>query len=727
MLKDLKLDKTLSFFSSYARANRKTVYYYCTTTTIPTNVGPVENGVKKSTEKSKAQPESSNATPIYRARKSCTKGAAEDLKKRRERNGFTGTSHSSRSRESKNSNVTPSCSTAGNSARVDQSDSDVGGLLSDSESSRLVTPRRSQKNLLETLDDDFPSSTPKKAKIDCKKILQYLNPLEQLSLRRVCKATNKWVTRDQKEISPFEEEKWRNYQLTITGVGLKTFKTATKMGLPITRYTFDVEGEYFYLDEFMDNFLIQFGLLVKDLTLLQFFMFQNQNEYKMFQSLHNLEKLALNNLIENDASTSAAPNPCPSTLRDLQVLKLNYKINVPQDNVLIRPKSWDLTWSMLHDCQSLLYFRFPKIEFPIGMTLGRVGIFAPLMDYIEMRVRLGKVSIEYLDLKHFTDSDSLYINRYMELLRKCHRKDIKLKNVNAQVVQQVFDEDEGLNDKKLEFCENIVSLINYRPFVENAPLRNLEKLIIDVVPSSAEYETLGRDYKNIFWPNLRTIKIKDTFQQRTVDIQNGWQIIQEDLYGLNASGLDRTSVKCIVIDSPRFPYFLSEGRLAQKFYNVTKLKLSSWCRDDKMSTLNKRLVAIWKKLKLVELHIENCPKLNDNSFIEEIEDEEDEDDYFEQPPPAFLKLAPTLKKFTLDLDETRLTDRCFIDVFSQMKLQAFVLLSKQPVDISERALLKLLNGEFGKHIERFPFDGWSTSRISSDRFMRLGRKFRSMF
>ncbi|CAL8080687.1 unnamed protein product [Orchesella dallaii] len=673
------------------------------------------------------------------AKKSCTKGALKDLKKKLQYNGLANNDcTASTSKSAIENDGTAGCSTDGDYVSVgglNQSDSEVNNSHNIGNGSR----QQFQQSLTDT-DDELIPCTPKKARVEFRsdilqsprkmcptqlvlpknvtnKILQYLTPLEQLSLRRVCKSTYDWVFREEKDITLWEEEKWRNYNLTISGEGVKTFESVTKMGLPITRYTFDIEGAFLYEDEFLDNFLISVGMRVKDLTLQKFFMFQDSNEYKMFQSLHNLEKLTLNNLVVSEMSTSAPPNPCPSTLKNLQVLKINYEITAPEDNALIRPKSWDLTWSMLHDCKRLLYFRFPRVH-EMKVSRSHTGIFAPLMDYVEMRLRLGGISIEYLDLKHFGDTDSLYINRFMELLRKCHSKDIKLKNINAQVVQQVFDEDE-ITDKKLAFCENIVSLINYRPFVETAPLRNLQKITIDVVPSATGYVTLGRDYKRIFWPSLHTIKINDTFQERDYRIQELWQIIQEDLYGLNASGINRRSVKYIAINSPRFPYFLSEGRLAQKFTLVTKLKISSWYRDDKRATLNKRLVAIWKKLKLEELVIEKCPKLNDNSFIGDEEDEE-------QLEPAFLKLAPSLKVCTIDLDGTRLTDRCFVDVFSRMKFKTLILLSTRPVDISEAALLRMLNGEFGKCIERFPFDTWSTSKISPDRFKRLGRKFRSM-
>lgn len=456
-----------------------------------------------------------------------------------------------------------------------------------------------------------------------------------LSLRRVCKTTKEWISGDgNPEFTRAEEEKWRSFHVKITGEDYKTFENFINLNLPITCFKFVIRDELFYTTGDVDSFISFCSLRAKDITLTKFFMFQNVGERKMFESFINLEKLTIDDLVMS-LSGSSSVLPCPSTLTNLQVLKLNYEIAVPQSNVLIRPKCWDMTWSMLSDCHSLLYFRFPRINESRLHGMGTTsGVFAPLLDYISVRLSDGGVSLEYLDLKHFNNPDSFYINRFVDLLRKCHVKDIKLKNVQSLVVQQVFDDDGAVNDEKYKFCENIVSLINYCPFVENAPLRNLEKITIDVVPSVTDYNTLGKGYKDMFWPKLAVIKIKDSVQQNKNDeLWSCWQEVQEDIYGHN-SIFDRGSVQYIKIDSPKLPYFLSEGRLAQKFYNLKRLEITSWCSNDKV--FNKRLNAIWRKLRLEEIRLENCPQLNDNSFIGE-DDEDDEEDTH----PPFLKLIPS--------------------------------------------------------------------------------------
>lgn len=456
-----------------------------------------------------------------------------------------------------------------------------------------------------------------------KRILKELDPLTQLSLRRACKTTRTWIGIDREEDLLTEEEKWKNFSFTVTGEGYKTFDTVVTMNVPVTRFIFNVDNEWWYLRDDIDTFRSAYFDRVRDVTLTNFFMFQNPKEREVFDSFTNLEKLTINDLMIPEGAPRLL---FPTSLAQLKILKLNYEISIPLANVLIRPKSWDMTWSMLSDCQSLLYFRFPRTN-EVSLTSHNAlptseGIFAPLMEYISMRVRGCGMSLEYLDMKHFDNTESSYVCRYVDLLRRCHLKDIKIKNVHSLVVEQAFDDDVSVSDVKLRFCENVISFINYCSFLENAPLRNLEKIIVDVIPSVENYTTLGKDYKDMFWPNLRVIKIKDTGGLNKVDVPwKKWQELQEDLYGYNGL-FDRGSVQYVKIDSPNHPYFLSEGRLAQKFYNLKRLEIVSWTKTDKV--LNKRLNVIWKKLKLEEVRIENCPQLNDNSFMGDGEDDEDE-------------------------------------------------------------------------------------------------------
>lgn len=463
-----------------------------------------------------------------------------------------------------------------------------------------------------------------------KKILQYIDPLTQLALRRVCKVTKSWTVRE--ELTFAEEEKWKKFQLVISGNGYKTFETVIKMGLPITKYTFDVQDERFYEGEDIETFTSFFGLRVVDLTLQTFFMFQNPGELRLFESFHRIEKLTLQRLVVSDGQGCVQ---FPVTLSNLQVLKLNYEIETPLGNVLLKPRSWVMTWNLLSDCRSLLYFRFPRIvenERSNPMS-DKDGVFAPLVEYIDMKKDMGYVDLDILDLKHFDNPQSFYLCRYVDILRKCYKRDIKLKNVQSVVVQHAFDDVGNFSDSNYKFCENVTSLINVCPFIENAPLRNLEKITVDITPSTTDYSTLGKSYKDIFWPNLKVIKIKDTVQQeKTTQLWNCWREIQEDLYGRNKS-FDRGSVNCIKIDSPKAPYFLSEGYLAKMFYNVTRLEITSWFREDPESVLNKRLTSLWKRLRLQELRIENCPRLNDKSFLG-LEEKENSQ-------PAFLRLTPS--------------------------------------------------------------------------------------
>lgn len=339
----------------------------------------------------------------------------------------------------------------------------------------------------------------------------------------------------------------------------------------------------------------------------------------MFEALINLEKLTIDNLVLSESATLL---PCPAILATLQVLKLNYQVSAAFDGALIRPKCWDFTWGMLNDCSSLLYFRLPRIDENDQNTLpSSYGIFAPLRDYMAIRKASGGIPLEYLDLKHFNNADSNYVTRYVDLLHYCHKDEVKLVNVQALVVHAVLADEITITESKYKFSESIISLINVASSFDNASLPNLEKITIDVVPSADNYtEELATPYRDLFWPKLRTIKIKDTVKDNeTQRFWKMWQSIQENLYGRENSCFHRHSVEYIKIDSGLKPYFLSEGQMPTKFHNLTRLEIVSWCDSD--LRLNSRLHPIWKQLKLQILVIDKCPQLNDESFTGAEEDE----------------------------------------------------------------------------------------------------------
>lgn len=172
-------------------------------------------------------------------------------------------------------------------------------------------------------------------------ILSYLPPKSCLTLRLVCKATLEWVST--LPPSPQEIEKWKRYQLSITGKEFRTFSSAVTLSLPISSFRIQnkilANKAKIYESKGVQEFIHLYknrkvSFTVDTLCMLQlpeeqtfFFSFQNLYELKIIK-LRSYLRLTLQQLCDDEGlnyvdkfrqSFLRPPNTLVSSLRRLVI------------------------------------------------------------------------------------------------------------------------------------------------------------------------------------------------------------------------------------------------------------------------------------------------------------------------------------------------------------------------------------------------------------------------